>query len=212
MATIFKSDDLRGLSVASAHAESARKAIGSRLKMLATFLGTNLTESFASNIQDLWDFAGSSESVNSLTLATKFPQWKLETHHYNTLSAWSCSMVEITDIRTEVLSCYGIPNEAEATKDELGSIETWMVTQATKAKWNLTLFRVPSLNQMHEGSAVLFVVHDNNLGESTFAISEGSKLFKVLPPMALDEALSQEVRSKSDWTLNMQINLNSDIW
>lgn len=65
----------------------------------------------------------------------------------------------------------------------------------------MSLFRVPSLNQMHEGSAVLFVVHDNNLGESTFAISEGSKLFKVLPPMALDEALSQEVRSKSDWTL-----------
>lgn len=198
MSTIFEVDAPRGLSVASADAESARNALRARFKLLETFAGTNLTETFASSIQDLWEFAGTSSSVDSVTLATTFPQWELKNHDYNLLRAWSCSVVEITDIRAEVSSRYGVSCEPGAIRDDLPSIETWMVTQATKARWNLTLFRVPSFDPTEQGTAktVQFVLHDNSHGESIFAVSGESKLFKVLPPTDFGVALSQEVCPK----------------
>jgi hypothetical protein len=202
MTTDFKPVLLSAVSADSAGAESIRKAFEARLKLLETFLGGQLAETFATNIRDLWSFAGTAETIDVSTLADKFPQWKLEMENYNILRAWSCSMVQITEVRTKVLEIYGFPEELGEPKDDLNSasqLETWMATQANKARWNMTLFRIPSFDpadQQGTPNVVRFVVHDNCLGEGIFAVSENAKLFKVLPPTILTAALSQEVRPK----------------
>jgi hypothetical protein len=147
MSTKFKPELLSAISVGSIGDESARKASEARLKLLETSLSANLVESFASGIRDLWNLGETTNTIDQVALAAHFPHWKLEAEGYNLLLAWGCSLVQVTDIRREVSEFFRLSGDESQSKETLDSIDAlsvWIFNLAKEAKWNLTLFRIPS--------------------------------------------------------------------